>query len=206
MVVQERFHYETACGAGTKMQGIYNIINTINGHRYVGQASNLNKRKNDHFSDLRLSKHRNSHLQRAYNKYGVNAFLFKVLEENIVDEILTSQEQYWFDRMKSEGIVLYNMGDAVENGFKGRHHSEKTLAILRRPKSEAAKLKYGKWQKGRKLSETHKEKIRFSCKGIHTKLTCSKGHLRTPENSYAKSTCKPCLLIGNRKRRELKNG
>ena len=59
--------------------GVYQILNTVNGKRYIGQASNLKKRQQQHMCDLRTGRHTGTKLQRAFTKHGEDAFEFKVL-------------------------------------------------------------------------------------------------------------------------------
>ena len=60
--------------------GIYNIRNIINNNIYIGSASNLKNRWNVHKHKLSNNKHVNIHLQRAFNKYGSENFIFEVIE------------------------------------------------------------------------------------------------------------------------------
>lgn len=55
------------------------MTNTVSGTVYVGQARNIRKRWEVHRCTLENDKHRNSYLQRAWNKYGSAAFRFEVL-------------------------------------------------------------------------------------------------------------------------------
>lgn len=54
--------------------GVYEIINKVNGHCYIGGAGgrSINQRLNDHLRTLRSNTHHNIYLQRAYNLYGVS--------------------------------------------------------------------------------------------------------------------------------------
>lgn len=56
--------------------GIYEIVNTVNGKRYIGSAKKFKIRWSKHVSALRLCKHHSRHLQAAWNKYGEAAFKF----------------------------------------------------------------------------------------------------------------------------------
>lgn len=63
--------------------GIYAIVNTTNGHRYVGQAKKMNARVRSHVRDLDKGTHRTSEdrrLQNAWNEFGHDAFEIIVLE------------------------------------------------------------------------------------------------------------------------------
>jgi len=63
--------------------GIYAIVNTITGHRYVGQAKNMNARVRSHVRELDKGTHRTSEqrlLQNAWTEFGREAFEIIILE------------------------------------------------------------------------------------------------------------------------------
>jgi group I intron endonuclease len=76
------------------MKGIYKIINLTNNKSYIGQTDNLTRRERQHFYDLKRNKHRNEHLQKSYNKYGKDNFIFQVIEYT---ENLGERELYWIN-------------------------------------------------------------------------------------------------------------
>lgn len=59
---------------------IYTITNKINGKIYVGKTYNFFNRKSQHKCALRENTHENRHLQRAWNTYGEDSFIFEILE------------------------------------------------------------------------------------------------------------------------------
>ena len=76
--------------------GIYQIRNFINGKIYIGSAVNLYRRKYEHLYDLSSSTHHNIHLQRAFDKYGEQNFVFEIIEFCEPD-VRYEIEQYWLD-------------------------------------------------------------------------------------------------------------
>ena len=76
-----------------------------------------------HKSLLKCKKHFNTHLQRSYNKNGINAFEFIILEECVKDN-LPDKEQEWINK---HSACLYNHDLFVsdkrgnKNPFVGKH-------------------------------------------------------------------------------------
>lgn len=91
--------------------GIYMIINTKNGKRYVGSSINIKKRLWEHRSTLRHNHHDNQHLQNAWNKYGEQAFEYSILEVCSQKERF-SREQFYVDTLHPEYNICI---DVVEN-------------------------------------------------------------------------------------------
>ena len=111
-----------------KEAGIYKIENIINGKIYIGQSSWLKHRIQAHKNDLRKNKHKNIHLQRAWNKYGEESFRFDILEKCDIDK-LDEREIYWIQKYDS-----YNNGynqTMGGDGNRGYIVSEETKQKMR---------------------------------------------------------------------------
>jgi group I intron endonuclease len=80
--------------------GIYAITNTVTGKLYVGSAVDIDRRWQTHRTQLRAGVHHSQKLQRAWAKYGPDAFAFTVLEE-CDPTVLQDREQYWLDTLDS---------------------------------------------------------------------------------------------------------
>jgi group I intron endonuclease len=91
-----------------KHSGIYQILNKINGHSYIGSSDNIQTRWNRHAYDLQRGQHHSIPLQRAYLKYGKDNLLFIIMEliSNSTPELLLTKEQEWIDKLKP----VYNIG------------------------------------------------------------------------------------------------
>ena len=59
----------------------YKITNIENGRFYIGITTNFEKRKKEHTNNLIEQLHPNYKLQGDFNKYGLKAFKFEIIEE-----------------------------------------------------------------------------------------------------------------------------
>lgn len=83
------------------ISGIYKIRNKRNGHLYVGSTVDFATRKREHLHKLRHGKHHSAYLQRAFDKYGEQAFVFTLIEEVPRDrDLLYVREVYWVETLK----------------------------------------------------------------------------------------------------------
>lgn len=79
------------------VSGIYQIINIKNGKSYIGSAVSIVDRYRIHKSHLNNNKHHSQYLQRSYNKYGKDSFIFEVLEVVKDKNKLVEREQFYLD-------------------------------------------------------------------------------------------------------------
>ncbi len=174
--------------------GVYRIRNVINNKVYIGSTSTaFSSRKQAHFNTLRKNKHHSEHLQKSYNKYGENNFIFEILEICNKNKVI-KLEQKWLDKIKSylpqngynllriagscKGRVLtQEHKDKISKSEKGKHVSKETklkLSIANKGKglgetrplrSEETKRKIGNANRGRRMTEATKKKISKALKG-----------------------------------------
>lgn len=89
------------------MYYIYKIENIVNHKIYIGLTNNIVRRRTRHFTDLKYNRHDNSFLQKEYNIYGKDKFIFNIeYEDDITYEEIGEKEQ--------EYIKLY---DSYRNGY-----------------------------------------------------------------------------------------
>lgn len=115
--------------------GIYCIENLINGKKYIGQSKNIAQRRSEHRRSLVGGYHYNEHMQRSFNKYGIESFSFTVVKLCRAEDLDNLEEFYIKEYNTLDKTVGYNRS-------KGGH---KPLL------SEASK---------RKISETRIRRIR----------------------------------------------
>lgn len=87
------------------MTGIYKITNTINNKVYIGQSTDIAKRWSAHKNP---KVEENTLLRKAFQKYGIEHFLFEIIEECSIEQ-LNEREIYWIQYYNSYGEQGYNM-------------------------------------------------------------------------------------------------
>lgn len=147
--------------------GIYAIVNTATGKRYIGSAVDIKKRWSRHRLELKKGTHHSSKLQRAWNKHGVDSFVFEVIERVLAADLI-AREQVWIDRYGS-CAKGYNSRPTA-GSMLGHRHSKKTVELCRAAKvgvkfTDEHKAKLSAWQVGRKQSEETKAKRSAALKG-----------------------------------------
>lgn len=121
--------------------GVYQILNVLNGKVYVGSSVHMGNRRYNHFWSLRANKHYNAHLQRAYNLYGEDNFIFEVLEYCSPDSVL-EREQYYIDVFNScDPSKGYNVAKYAQCSFRGLHRTNLEKLNLRMVHAERFKHK-----------------------------------------------------------------
>jgi group I intron endonuclease len=82
--------------------GIYRITNKVNGKIYIGSAVNFSQRWGMHLHQLRKGSHHSVLLQRAFNKYGEDCFLF----EKII--LCAKEDLIFYEQIKIDEYKPYN--------------------------------------------------------------------------------------------------
>jgi group I intron endonuclease len=130
---------------------IYAIVNNVTRDMYVGSAVVVNRRWSAHRRDLVKQCHYNTRLQRAYDKYGADAFDWEIVQFVDKKTDLIAREQFWMNFF----TPVYN-GRPIANSPLGTKHSDETRAKM----SAAAKKKV--------FTEEHRQNISKAKKGICT--------------------------------------
>jgi len=152
--------------------GVYQIRNIQNGKVYIGSAAGkgFRNRWNLHKQQLQNNKHHSVYLQRAWNKYGVGAFVFEILlycdPENCI-----MYEQITFDYYRPE----YNCSPTAGSCL-GIKHSQSTKDKI----GDAHRGKMTSQETRDKMSRYHKE--HNTVNRLYTPLARSKA-LRSRQQS-----------------------
>jgi hypothetical protein len=95
---------------------IYKILNLENNHCYIGSTTDFKERVRRHWRDLRKNNHHSVYLQRAYNKYKKDCFVFQIIEEFefVSSEHLAEKELFYIHQVDPE----YNMKHVEYNALR----------------------------------------------------------------------------------------
>jgi group I intron endonuclease len=153
-----------------KLSGVYEIVNTLNGKRYIGSSVSVYRRLEDHKRSLRKGTSRHNHLQSAFNKYGESNFIFRPIIYCDSDMTLI-YEQACIDTLRPE----YNGSTCAEasmRGYKMTEEQKEKLSMSRRGfrHSEETKAKMSAARKGHPVSEETRAKLRAANIGKNVSL------------------------------------
>ena len=117
-----------------KQVGIYIIKNTVNNKIYIGSSARcIRERICIHKRRLKNKVHENSYLQNSYNKYGVEAFTFNILELCEKDKCI-EREQYYLDLYQSyRRDIGYNININANStlGMKLSDEHKKKIKVIK---------------------------------------------------------------------------
>lgn len=110
--------------------GIYKITNKINGHSYIGQSVNIERRwKDEKHKAFNVNENQYySTLGKAFRKYGIDCFDFQVIEECLQSQ-LNNREQYW--------IQFY---DTYHNGYNETLGGDSPIHKLKLQENEVLEI------------------------------------------------------------------
>jgi group I intron endonuclease len=161
--------------------GIYIIRNEFNCKIYIGQAKSIKKRCQRHKTDLKCKRHKNQHLQRAYDVYGEINFTFSVLELCDIN-FLNEREDYWVKVLKSTDVEYgYNIRPTDVNNKPS--HSEESREKIRKYNLG---LKHPEWRNKIKSISQSGEKHWTKHKSFseESKVKMSETHKKLFQNGY----------------------
>ena len=104
-----------------KSAGVFMVKNKANGKVLLGSSLNLEGPLNKHRFTLKIGSHLNRELQKDWDEFGPDNFIFEILEEvkvqdnpnfNLQDE-LTLLEQIWLEKLQPFGEYGYNLNERI---------------------------------------------------------------------------------------------
>jgi group I intron endonuclease len=132
--------------------------------RYVGKTKFITKRYQSHINE---SKNKRTYKEKWINNVLLNngKIVLEILD--ICDDDVSNEiESYWINQMKCWGFNLVNLtigGDGNSPMLGKKHTKESKIKMSEVAKNQNRKI--GGWNKGLKMSDEFKQKVRVSSKG-----------------------------------------
>lgn len=156
--------------------GIYEIVNKVNGKRYVGSSVDIEARWRAHLRELRRGSHHAGHLQNSWNKYGEDNFGIYVILECERDALIGEEQKeldagFDYNSSPTAGSTLgYKFSDEARQRVRQNRldryaadpegYSAMMSSLSRgKPKSDEWKIKMSNRLTGVEKSDEHKEKM-----------------------------------------------
>ena len=95
--------------------GIYMIKCIANDKTYIGSSNDVMRRLKTHKRELKNGSHNNLLLQHEYTKYGADKFTFKIIDQNLEEELLLAYEK----------VYMFIYDSMVK--YKGYNHMNSTV-------------------------------------------------------------------------------
>lgn len=158
---------------------IYKIVNLINNKIYIGQTVQKNP-KMRWYSHLRAArKGKKTHLCDSIRKYGIENFLWEILQEAHNLDELNALETCWENKFREEGYTLYNIRGTGNNRLHSKEsiermkESQKLAHARRRLTNNGVEKHEVHSHKGKKnqwiLTEEQKQKKKIKMKEVNKK-------------------------------------
>ena len=111
---------------GTGAGNIYKIENTRMDKIYIGKSNDIYKRKSHHVSTLYGGSHENSCMQMDFYLFGMNSFIFEIIEKVEYRKDLVIREKFWIKEYNCEYPNGYNstIGKGSRNDYSKRYSLE----------------------------------------------------------------------------------
>jgi group I intron endonuclease len=162
--------------------GIYSILCIPNNKQLIGETQNVKKRLSQHKNRLINNTHENPYFQKAFNKYGLKNFEFKLLEYCQLEDCKIREHYYCnlYNTHNSKkgynirptgldlkGKMLKETIEKIKNSLKNSEkfkNRDSGKGMRGKSHTEETKLKMSNSAKGKILSQETKNKLSISLK------------------------------------------
>jgi group I intron endonuclease len=150
--------------------GIYKITNKQNEKFYIGSSIDIEHRWYTHRLALQKGTHGNKYLQRSWDKYGEDSFIFSILVETSEDSLLDKEQEILDETKCYDKNTGYNIALSARAPMRGRSHQKEVRnkiseALKGRILTSEHKRKISEANKGKKRSAEWREKVSEALKG-----------------------------------------
>ena len=146
-----------------KICGIYKITNTITGDFYIGSSKDINRRWTQHKRPSRWNDNPNNPLYLDMRKYGIENFVFEVIEE-AEENFLKEKEQQFiemlkptYNQMNAKGLNIERQKEYKKEYHKTEKYKEYNKKYEKSDKRKKYKKEYNKSDKRKKYNKEYQK-------------------------------------------------
>lgn len=140
---------------------VYTIKNLVNDKMYVGQTVQINAKMRWYSHCNMAQKGKKSYLYDSMRKHGIENFLWEVVDQATNINQLNDLESVWANKLRDQGITLYNNR---ETGSNKKHSAESIEKMRQVHKLRHATNIIGGWKRrdgGAMKGKNHKEETKI---------------------------------------------
>ena len=143
-----------------KISGVYRITNTVTGDFYIGSSKNVKQRWRSHKWPSKWNECPNKQLYKDMMKYGLDKFVFEVLEEveEVEPEHLKEMEQHYIELLKPTYNNYRANGFDIERRKKSKKEYDKEYR--KTDKRKKYNKEYEKTDKRKKYKKEYNKKYK----------------------------------------------
>lgn len=181
-----------------KVAGIYAITHVTSGRRYIGRSKDIENRWRIHLNELRNGEHHSIYLQRVWDKEGLEAFVFEMLEyvegdgTELLRTLIARERYHLEERLKERDSWEFNIAKSAEG----------PVGVVRSPE---LRQQWSEKRKGRPWSPERRAKYRYT-EAMRAASAARKGRPLNEKQYTAITTVTPGRLAHVMKLVELQTG
>ena len=114
-----------------KICAVYKITNTITGDFYIGSSKDVKHRWADHKCKSKWKQYPNNPMYLDMQKYGVDKFVFEILEEVEAGKLKKTEQQFieklkpTYNNIRAKGLDIERRKESKKEYMKEYHKSDK---------------------------------------------------------------------------------
>ena len=148
-----------------KIIGIYKITNTITNDFYIGSSKDVKRRWRSHKCQSVWKNNPNKQLYLDMQKYGVDKFVFELLEKIEADKLKETEQQFiealnpTYNQMNAKGLDYEKRKEYEKSDKHKESHRKASNKYNKSDKGKESQKKYQKSDKYKKANKKYKNQL-----------------------------------------------
>ena len=133
-----------------KISGVYKITNTVTGDFYIGSSKNVKRRWESHKQPSRWKRYKNNPMYQDFQKYGLENFVFEILEVVEPDSLKETEQQFietlkpTYNNYRAKGWDIERLKESCRKSSRKYEKTEKRKKYKKEYEKTEKRKKYKK--------------------------------------------------------------